>query len=229
LMIDLHVSAHGDAALLFGAEPRFSVVDALENEHRLDDAFLDTLVVRAKAGLDLLASPDRPSYAFDATQIRALLDCVRKYYQCVVLDVPNSDLRILDALEDAANITLVVDQELPTVRRATKIASLLKQRHGKDKVSAVVMRYDPRAEIGQDDIERVVGLPVWAMLPSDYRLAIMAVNAGRPLVIENKSRLPTAIRQLAARLHGPESKLHAPDGPQPKRVGARRLGFAGLF
>jgi pilus assembly protein CpaE len=229
LMIDLHVAAHGDAALLLGAEPRFSIVDALENAHRLDEAFLETLVVRAKSGLDLLAAPDRPSYLFDAAQMRALLENVATYYQCVVLDVPHGDLRILDALEAASNISLVVDQELPTVRRATKLASVLKQRHGKDRVSAVVMRYDPRAEIGQDDIERVVGLPVWAMLPSDYRLAIAAVNSGRPLVIENKTRLPMAIRQLAGRLRGPDAKITPADGPQPKRVGARRLGFAGLF
>ena len=31
LLADLHVAAHGDAALLMGVEPRFSVVDALDN------------------------------------------------------------------------------------------------------------------------------------------------------------------------------------------------------
>ena len=43
-MIDLH-PAGGDAALFLGAEPRFSVLDALENTHRLDQAFLKGLVV----------------------------------------------------------------------------------------------------------------------------------------------------------------------------------------
>src|SRR5262249_14749980 len=38
LFIDLHV-ANGDAAVFFGVEPRFSIVDALENTHRLDEAF----------------------------------------------------------------------------------------------------------------------------------------------------------------------------------------------
>ena len=45
LLIDLHV-AYGDAALFVGAEPRFSVADALENIQRLDDTFLRTLVGR---------------------------------------------------------------------------------------------------------------------------------------------------------------------------------------
>ena len=228
LLIDLHVSAYGDAALMLGAEPRCSVVDALENVHRLDAAFLDTLVVRAKPGLDLLASPERPSYAFGVSQLRALLDGVTRFYRCVILDVPHHDLRILDALEHAASNTLVVDQELSTIRRATKIASLLKLRHGRDKVSAVVMRHDSRADIGQNDIERVVGLPVWRMLPNDYRLALTAVTSGRPLVTDNKSRLPTAIRQLADRLHGSHLKSSKPDGGA-KRASSRRLGFVGLF
>jgi len=43
-------------------------------------------------------------------------------------------------------------------------------------VGAVVSRYDARAEIGQEDIERVVGLPVWSVLPSDYRRAVAAAN-----------------------------------------------------
>ena len=58
LLIDLHVGS-GDAALFLGAEPRFSVVDALENIQRLDDSFLRSLVGRTKFGLDLLASSDR--------------------------------------------------------------------------------------------------------------------------------------------------------------------------
>ena len=43
LLIDLHL-AYGDAALFLGAEPRFSVLDALDNVHRLDRAFFRGLV-----------------------------------------------------------------------------------------------------------------------------------------------------------------------------------------
>src|SRR5215203_6345729 len=58
LLIDLHMS-YGDAAVFLGAEPRFSVVDAIENTHRLDEAFFDSLVVATKSRVQLLASADR--------------------------------------------------------------------------------------------------------------------------------------------------------------------------
>jgi pilus assembly protein CpaE len=49
LLIDLN-AACGDAAVFLGAEPRFSVMDALENVGRLDAAFFKGLVVRTKGG-----------------------------------------------------------------------------------------------------------------------------------------------------------------------------------
>jgi pilus assembly protein CpaE len=226
LMADLHVAAHGDVGLLFGVEPRFSIVDALENVRRLDSAFLKGLVVRAKPGLDVLASPDTPSLRPpEGRQIRSLLDRLAAQYQTVVLDVPRSDMGMLEALEPASAMVVVVNQELPTVRRAAQIAALLRQRHGKDRVGAVVSRYDSRAEIGQEDIERVVGLPVWGVLPSDYRLALSSANQGKPLVLESHSRLAAAVKQLATRVCRSPAEAEAPS--QPARRQAGRL--AGLF
>ena len=220
-MADLHVAAHGDAALLLGVEPRFSVVDALDNTSRLDATYLKGLVTRAKAGLDVLASPERPSLRPpDNQQVRSLIERLSQNYQCVVLDVPRSDFGILDSIEPISTMTLVVNQELPTVRRAAQMAALLRQRYGKEKVAAVVSRYDARADIGQEDIERVVGLPVWGVLPSDYRKVIAAANAGRPLVSDNHSRLAASVVQLAKRLTG----AAAEGEKRPAKPGGR-LGF----
>ena len=222
LLVDLHVTGHGDCALLLGAEAKFSVADAIDNVGRLDAAFLRGLVVR-KNGVDLLAAPDRPSIRQpDSAHVRELLERLTAQYRTVVLDIPRSDLGMVDALDQVTSATLVVNQELPTVRRASQVAALLRQRYGKDKVGTVVTRYDARADIGQEDIERVVGLPVWAVLPSDYRRAIAAANAGRPLMTENSSRLASSIKEFARKLS--TSKHEEPRKPQKT---AGRL--AGLF
>src|SRR5439155_13069202 len=55
LLVDLNV-ATGDAAVFLGVEPRFTIVDALENTQRLDENFFRGLVVHTRSGLDLLAS-----------------------------------------------------------------------------------------------------------------------------------------------------------------------------
>src|SRR5207247_10567574 len=50
LFIDLH-PAYGDAAVQLGAEPRFSLTDALDNTHRLDLAFFNGLTAQTKSGV----------------------------------------------------------------------------------------------------------------------------------------------------------------------------------
>ena len=62
--MDLHL-AYGDAAVFLGVDARFSVLDALENMHRLDSAFLKSLVVHTPSGLDLLGVGGAPGVAAD--------------------------------------------------------------------------------------------------------------------------------------------------------------------
>lgn len=217
LMVDLHITGHGDAALFLGVEPRFSIVDALENVHRLDGTFLRSLVTTSKSGVDVMASPALPSVRHpDGKDLRLLLERLASHYDYVVLDLPRTDFGVLDAIEPVSSVCLVLNQELPTVRRASQIAALLRQRYGKERVGAVVSRYDARADIGQDDIERVAGLPVWAVLPSDYRRAVAAANVGRPIVAEPNSRLASAIQDLTRRLSGMATEETA-SAQKPKR------------
>ena len=135
LLIDLHV-ANGDAAVFLGAEPRFSIVDALENTHRLDEAFFRNLIAKTKSGVDLLASSDRVMVTpLDVRRIRTLLEFAERHYRYVVLDVPRSDAAVLDALEGVTRIVVVANQELATVRSASRMAAALRQRYGKDKLT----------------------------------------------------------------------------------------------
>ena len=215
LMIDLH-PAYGDAALFFGAEPRFSVLDALENTHRLDDAFLQGLVLQTKAGVDLLASSDRSMVMpMDSARVRSLIEFVRCRYAHIVLDVPRSDAAILDSLDDAVKVVIVANQELSTVRGAARMATVLRQRYGKEHVQVVVSRYDTVSEIAQEDIERVTGGSVRHTFPSNYRLAVDALNKGRPLVIENHNKLAASLVGFAKTLSG----VKAPAEPEETRTG----------
>jgi len=204
LLIDLHVT-NGDAAVFLGAEPRFSILDALENTHRLDEAFFRSLIVKTKAGVDLLSSSDRVMVTpLDVRRIRTLLEIAERHYRFVVLDVPRSDAAVLDALEGVKQIVIVANQELATVRSASRMASSLRQRHGTDKLSVVVSRSDRQAEISHEDVERAVGSKVKHSFPSDYRRALDALNKGRPLALEHQSELAASIERLARSLTGLE-------------------------
>ena len=216
LFIDLHITG-GEAALLFGAEPRFSVTDALENTHRLDAAYFGGLVAHTKAGVDLLASSERPMLSrIDTSRIRTLLDYAARHYRYTVIDVPRSDATAIDALESTTVIAVVANQELATVRASARIALMLRHRYGKDRVQIVLSRSDRMAEIDHGDLEHAVGAAVTHIFPSDYRLALDAMNRGRPLVLENQTSLAAAYQAYARDLSGVAEE---PESPRPGLFG----------
>jgi pilus assembly protein CpaE len=202
LLIDLHVS-NGDAGLFLGEEPRFSVADAINNVHRLDEGFLRSLVVRSKGHLDLLASSDSAiAGPVEPERIRSLLEFVSRHYRFTVLDLPRSEPAALEALDPTDRIVIVANQELATVRNARRIAAGLRQRYGKERLAVAVVRYDPSADIGQDHIERAVGVNVKYTLPSDYRRAVEGLNSGQPLSLGNHSALAGSFHKMARDLAG---------------------------
>lgn len=220
LLIDLHL-AYGDAAVFLGTEPRYSVLDAIENVHRLDKAFFSGLVGQARSGLALLASSDRASAAaVDSANIRSLIEAAARHYAYVFLDVPRSDL-MLDALESASRVIVVANQELATVRAATRLSASLRQRYGRDRLSVVISRFDLQSDIGQSDVERVLGSPVAYTFPSNYRLALEALNVGRPLVLDNHNKLAAALSAFA---RGLVDGQEAAAGPKAARRPGGLLG-----
>jgi pilus assembly protein CpaE len=199
LLIDLHV-ARGDAALLMGAEPRFSVLDAFENLHKVDESFLSGLVEKTQSGAYVLASSARPvNVATSPTATRTLLELAARRYRITVLDVPRTDPAMLEALDPATVIAVVTSQELSAVRGAAATVATLRQRYGSQRLRVLINRYDKNGPVSAKDIAKVVGEPVACTIPSDYRVAAEAINVGRPIVSED-SRLGKALRSAAAEL-----------------------------
>jgi pilus assembly protein CpaE len=223
LFIDMH-PAYGDAAVLLGVEPRFSLVDALENTHRLDLSFFNGLTAHSEGGVALLASSDHASAApLDMHRIRLLLDFAVRNYRYTVLDVPRANPAMLDALETATNIFVVTNQELASVSGANRVAGALSRRYTREKVALIVSRFDKNADIGTADIEQTVDAPLRFTFPSDYRLALHALNEGRPFVLDGSSKLSAAVLIFAKELSG----IPIPE-VAPARPGALRARFGAL-
>jgi pilus assembly protein CpaE len=206
LLVDLH-QAYGDAAVFLGADARFSLLDALENLHRLDAEFLKSLVVKTGSGLDLLSSADRPANrVVDIRQLGSLVQLAASQYAYTVLDVPRSDPTVLDSLDHVTKVVIVANQELATVRNAGCMAAALRSRYPNMTISTVINRRDDDAEIGQRDVEKAVGGSIAHQCPNDYSRALMAMHKGRPLVLDNHNRLSASLTALARDLAGVEDE-----------------------
>jgi len=202
LLIDLHV-ARGEAALYLGVEPRFTIADALDNIHKLDEAFFRSLVVRAPARLDLLASPDGIGASrLDAARVRTLLEFTSKHFEFTVVDVPRTEPGALDALDGMKSIVVVTTQELAAVRSATAMVKRLRPRYGKERVLVVMNRRDKNSDISHEDIVQALGAPVAHEFPSDCGATTDALNKGRPVVLGYHSALASSFEKFARSLAG---------------------------
>jgi pilus assembly protein CpaE len=218
LLVDMH-QAGGDVAVLTGAEPKFSIVDALENTHRLDETYLRGLVCAIAPGLGLLASSDRTfATAADPDRIRAVIEHAARGHQYSVLDLPRSDAAVLDGLDRLSTLFVVVNQELAAVKSGARLVSTLTQRYGRDRIRVVLSRSDRHAEIGVADVERTIGAEIVHTFPSDYRAALQALNLGRPLALEGTNDLAVSFRTFAAQLTGRK---------QAERPSGSRVGLLG--
>jgi len=202
LLMDLHL-AHGDAAVFFGVEPRFSVLDAIENIHRLDETYFKALVSPTKAGPDLLGSSNRPlKGTVEAMRVRGLIEFAATAYRFVVLDCPRADATMIEAIDATSTVVVVANQEMATLRSASRIANDLRMRCGADRVKLAISRFDPLSDIRQADVERVLGASVKYIFPSDYRTAVAALNRGTPLMLERQGRLAESFEEFARDVAG---------------------------
>ena len=200
LLIDLN-ARYGDAAACLGADPRFTVNDALENAHKLDMPLMRGLVLRTSADMDVLAASDRPMPSAAVPRLRALLDFAKREYHYTVLDLSRTDEAILDALDSVSTIVVVVSQEVTAVRNASRVVGSLRQRYGQERVQIAIGRLDRQAEISVQDVERALGVSV-RVFSSDFRRAIDSLNCGRPLVLDNNSRLAVELKRFVRELAG---------------------------
>ena len=151
----------GEVALFLGVRPRFTVLDAIENLHRLDRDFLRELMARHKSGLDILAGSeqfDRPN-AQDAGAIEELLRVSRELYDYIVIDAGNMiNACAVAALYAADTIFLVTNPDVPSIRNAQRLVDRVRQLGaGSERVKMLLNRVSDQHLIAPKQIETALG------------------------------------------------------------------------
>jgi len=166
------------------------VVDALENIHRLDDAFLRSLVIRTPSGVDLLASSDRMlTMPIDAARIRALVDVASHQYRYTVLDGPA--VRSLGPGRARGRRPDRRGREPGTRHRAGSRADhdTLQRRYGRDRIAVVGQSIRSPGRDRPDGHRSGPSASPSTTCCQQLPAGSSALNNGQPLVIGNHSDL----------------------------------------
>ena len=214
----------GEVALFLGVRPRFTVLDAIENLHRLDRDFLRELMSRHKSGLDILAGSeqfDRPN-AQDAGAIEELLRVLGKLYDYIIVDAGNMiNSCAVAALYAADTIFLVANPDVPSIRNAQRLVDRARQLGaGSERIKVLLNRISDQHLIAPKQIETALGYGIHHSFTSDYRTVSTALNSGVPLTLTNHSEISGQFGAFTRGLIGLEEVK-----PEPER----KRAFLNLF
>ena len=214
----------GEVALFLGVRPRFSVLDAIENLHRLDREFLRELVSRHKSGLDIIAGSekfDRPG-AQDAVAVEELLRVLSKMYDYIVIDAGNLiNACAVAALYAADTVFLVANPDVPSIRNAQRLVDRVRQLGaGSERIKVLLNRTTDQHLIAPKQIETALGYGIHHSFSSDYRTVSTALNSGVPLTLTNHSDISAQFGSFTKGLLGMEDVKVEPE---------RRRAFLGLL
>jgi pilus assembly protein CpaE len=217
----------GEVALFLGIRPRFSVLDAVDNLHRLDREFLKELVVKHKSGLDILAGSDqfdRPG-AQDAGGFEELFRLLARQYDYIVIDAGTQiNACSIAALYAADQMFLVANPDVPSVRNAQRLLDRVRQLGAcGERVRVMLNRAAEPFPIPPKQIESALGHPIHQMFPSDYKTVSTAMNSGVPLSLAGNSDVATQFDAFVRRLVDPATDVPAAAGGKKGLRGLERI------
>ncbi len=206
----------GDVCLVLQLEPKFTVVNAAAELHRLDSQLIGSILTEHPSGLKVLAAPLEPAFADDITTagLLQILDLLSTMFDWVVVDTASLlDELLLSLLEKSDQIAMVVDMDLPSVKNA-KLAletlRLLKFPTGK--VKLILNRSNARARLDDREIEGALKAQIQARIPSEGIVAA-SVNEGRPVVESSpKSKVSKGFEEVLELVTGKTAEASASGG-----------------
>ena len=195
---DLH---SGPAGMYLDLKPTRSVVDALEQSHRLDNCW-DDLITPAGSFAVLPASSIRGTIPQpSAWEYRRLVTHTRHHYEFVIFDLPEVVNQATAVVVTGAKVVYVVcTPEVPSLKLARKrCAGLIDRGVPEDRLKIILNRYskdgpEPAA------IEEILGYPISHLIPNDYK-SLWEANLNRRLV-DGKTVVGKAIESFAWSLTG---------------------------
>ena len=214
----------GEVGLFLGVRSRYTLLDALDNLHRLDEEFLRELVGKHKSGVDILGASDqfdRPG-PNDGTAVEEVIRMLSSQYEFVIIDAGTQLTAANTApLYVADVICVVANPDVASVRNTQRVLERIRQLGtSPDRIRLLLNRAAEPYPIPPAQIEAALGHPIHQRFPSDYRTVAMALNSGVPLTLAGNSDLAVQFEQLT-RAFLPRAAEPVPPTPPRRSV----LGF----
>ena len=226
VIVDLKAGL-GEVSLFLGVRPRYTLIDAIDNLHRLDREFLRELVVKHKSGLEILAGADhfdRPG-AGDAGALEELFRLLGRQYDYILIDAGSQiNSCTVAALYTADQMFLIGNPDVPSVRNAQRLLDRVRQLGAcGERVRIVMNRAAEPFPIPPKQIESALGHPIHHMFPSDYKTVSAALNSGVPLALTGNSDIASQFDRFTRLILDPNAQIAPVAAGKKTALGIERL------
>ncbi|MBK5293916.1 MAG: AAA family ATPase [Acidobacteriia bacterium] len=161
----------GIVAFLMKTQSRYTLLDAVDNVHRLDLSFWKALVSNGFPGVEVITAPVGLAAFRDRNlnDFRDVLRFMRSNYDWTIADLGGRLSRLsLTVLEEMDELFLVTTLDVPALHQAKQVSRVLQEAGmRKEKLHLLINRMPKRNELGPEEMENMVGIPVYAAIPED--------------------------------------------------------------
>jgi pilus assembly protein CpaE len=205
LLMDLDLEA-GMVGFLTKTKSVYSILDAINNLHRLDISYWRALVSNGIPGVEIVSTPAALATKTQLRddQVQHVLGFARPIYDWTLVDLGRGLSRTaLAALEELDEACVVTTLEVPALHQTKQIIqTLFDGGYGKNRIKLILNRAPKRLDITPGDLEKMLGVPIFYMVPNDYPELYETYAEGR--MLSRSSELGKSIGRLAAKLSGLE-------------------------
>src|SRR5215475_7627748 len=201
LLTDLDLDA-GMIGFITKTKSMYSVLDAVNNLHRLDISYWKALVSNGIPGVEIVSTPlalaakQQPK----DDQVRQILAFARPHYDWTLVDLGRSLSRMcMAAIDEMDDLCLVTTLEVPALHQCKQIIqTLLDGGFGKQRLKLILNRAPKRLDITPGELEKMLGTPIFSMVQNDYPELYETYAEGR--MLNRNSELGKNMTRLAAKL-----------------------------
>ena len=194
----------GHAALQLNLRPQFTVIDALQNLHRMDGSLLEGLMTPFRDGLHLLAGAQQPHNTVPTpAELARFFDLLVSQYNFVVLDCSGRLDATMQTICDLSNAVLLVAQtDVVSLWSAARIQTFLQEGAGRDRLRIVLNRYKKIPGFTDEDVEKATNCKVLWKVPNSFQIVGPAIDKGSPVALQDSHEVGRSYQGLAAELAG---------------------------
>ena len=203
LLADMDLDA-GMIRFLMKTKSPYSILDALNNLHRLDLSYWNALISNGLPGLEIIAAPQAlaSKQQPNQEQMQNMLNFCRGQYDFTIADLGRSlNLTAMNALDEIDETYLVTTLDVPALHQSKQIIQTLSSvGYGKERLRLVLNRMPQRLDVTPDELEKMMSLPVFATLPNDYPSLYESYSEGS--LLPPNSRLGKELNRMAVKVGG---------------------------